>query len=189
MVYQDLNAFQLPSSFRGRSKYVVQLWWLVNATLFRWSPQILFGWRRLLLKLFGAKIGKNVLVRPSVKFTYPWKVTIGDYSWIGDDCVLYSLGEIKIGKNVAVAHKVYINTGGHDYLKPSFDIFSKPVLVEDECWITNDVYIAPGVQIGRGTVVGARSSVLKSLPAGKICVGTPAKPIRDRFHISSSSIK
>ena len=180
-MYQDLRLFKISSKFRGRSKYLVQLWWIVNATIFRWSPQFLYGWRRFLLRLFGAEIGKNVLVRSSVIVTYPWKLDIGDYTWVGEGCVLYNLGNIKIGKNVAIAHSVYINTGGHDYTKLTFDIFSKPVFIEDECWLTNDVYIAPGVTVGRGTIVGARSSVLQSLPAGKICVGTPAKPIKNRL--------
>jgi putative colanic acid biosynthesis acetyltransferase WcaF len=180
MEYQDLSSFKVPESFRGKSKITVQIWWIIQATLFNWSPQVLYGWRAFLLRLFGAQIGKHVRIRSSVKVTYPWKVKIGEYTWIGDDCVLYSLGDITIGKHVAVAHKVYFNTGGHDYEKKTFDIFSKPVVIEDECWITNDVYVAPGVTIGKGTIVSARSTVLKDLPAGKVCVGTPAKPIKDR---------
>lgn len=180
MEYQDLSSFTVPETFRGKSKVITQLWWMIQATLFKWSPQFLFGWRVFLLRQFGAKIGKGVKIRSSVQVTYPWKVTIGDHVWIGDDCVLYSLGNITIGSHVAVAHKVYFNTGGHDYDKTSFDIFAKPVVIEDQCWITNDVYIAPGVTIGKGTIISARSSVLKSLPPGKICVGTPAQPIKDR---------
>jgi putative colanic acid biosynthesis acetyltransferase WcaF len=180
MQFQDLTTFNVSTKFRGKSKIIVQLWWIINATLFSWSPQFMYGWRRFLLRAFGAKVGKNVLIRSSVKITYPWKVNVGNNSWIGDDCVLYSLGNIRIGNNVAVAHKVYFNTGGHDYQKLSFDIFAKPISIEDECWITNDVYIAPGVKVGRGSIVGARSTVLKSLPEGKICVGSPAKPIKDR---------
>lgn len=183
--YQDLSSFKVPGNFRGRSKLTVQLWWIIQDTLFAWSPQMLFGWRRFLLRLFGARIGKKVNIRPSVKVTFPWKVSVGDYSWIGDDTVLYSLGEISIGSNVAVAHKVYFNTGSHDYSTPGFDIHSQSIRIEDECWITNDVYVAPGVTIGRGTVVGARSTVLKDLPEGKICVGYPAKPIRDRVEQTS----
>jgi putative colanic acid biosynthesis acetyltransferase WcaF len=181
MIYQDLNAFTVPKTFRGKSKMTVQLWWIVQSTLFAWSPQVLYGWRRFLLRLFGAKIGKGVLVRATAKITYPWNVEIGDYSWIGDDNVLYSLGKISIGKNVALAHKVYLNTGGHEYKKSTFDIFSKPVVVEDECWLTNDVYVAPGVTIGKGSIIAARSSVLKSMPSGKVCVGTPAIAIKDRI--------
>jgi putative colanic acid biosynthesis acetyltransferase WcaF len=183
MEYQLLNKFQLPKEFRGRSGWYVQIWWIVQSTLFKTSPHFMFTWRSFLLRLFGAKIGKNVRIRASVTITYPWKVTIGDNTWIGDDCVLYSLGEISIGSNVALAHKVYINTGGHDYTKSTFDIFSMPVIIEDQCWITNDIFIAPGVTIGRGTVVGARSTVLHNLPTGKICYGSPAKVIKDRIEI------
>jgi len=178
--YQDLSKFFVPKEFRGKSKIIVQMWWIIQALLFKPSPQIFYKWRRFLLKLFCAKIGKNVLIRSNVTVTYPWKVIIGDNSWIGDDCVLYSLGNITIGSNVAVAHKVYFNTGGHEFNKLTFDITSAPIVIEDECWITNDVYIAPGVTIGKGTVVGSRSSVFKDLPAGKVCVGSPAKPIKER---------
>tara|TARA_R110000823_G_scaffold221679_2_gene350159 strand:- start:16597 stop:17028 length:432 start_codon:yes stop_codon:yes gene_type:complete len=141
----------------------------------------MFGWRRFLLRAFGAEIGKKVLIRSSVKITYPWKLKVGDFSWIGDDCVLYNLGQISIGKNVALAHKVYLNTGGHEYDKVTFDIFSKPVIVEDQCWLTNDVYIAPGVTIGKGAIIAARSTVLKDVPEGCICAGTPAKAIKERI--------
>jgi putative colanic acid biosynthesis acetyltransferase WcaF len=175
-----LNKFKLPKNFRGRSGIIVQLWWFVQAILFKPSPQILYGWRRFLLRLFGAKIGKNVIIRPSVTITYPWKVSIGDYSWIGDDVELYSLGEIEIGKNVVISQKSYLCAGSHDYTKEDFPIWSKKITIEDECWIATDVYVAPGITIGKGTVVGARSSVFKDLPPQKVCVGTPAKPIKDR---------
>lgn len=181
MYYQDLKNFKVPKTFRGKSKIVVQLWWIIQDTLFAWSPHIFYGWRRFILRLFGAKIGKGVLIRSTVKITYPWNIEIGDNSWIGEDNVLYSLGKITIGNNVALAHKVYINTGGHDYKKKSFDIFSEPVIIEDQCWITNDVYVAPGVTIGKGSIIAARSSVLKNIAEGKICAGTPAKEIKNRL--------
>jgi len=180
-MYQDLKSFSVPANFRGRSKVTVQLWWIVQTTLFGWSPQFMYGWRRFLLRLFGAKIGEGVLLRSTVRITYPWNLEIGDYSWIGEDNVLYNLGKIKIGNNVALAHKVYLNTGGHDYKAPSFDIFAKPILIQDECWLTNDVYVAPGVTIGKGSIIAARSSVLKDIPENKVCVGTPAKPIKNRI--------
>lgn len=180
-VYQDLSKHKVPSSFRGRSKITVQLWWIIQSTLFAWSPQFLYGWRRFLLRLFGAKIGKKVLIRPSARFTYPWKVSIGDYSWIGDDCVFYSLGKITVGRNVSIAHRDYFCTGLHDISKITFDIGQKPIVIEDECWIPNDVFVGPGVTIGKGTVVGARSTVLKDLPGGMICYGNPARPIKTRI--------
>lgn len=177
---QKLNTFQLPNNFRGRSGLVVQLWWFVQATLFSTSPQILYGWRRFLLRLFGAKIGRGVVIRPSVTLTYPWKVSIGDYSWIGDDVTLYSLGEIQIGSNVVISQKSYLCAASHNYSKEDFPIWAKRIVVEDECWLATDVYVAPGVIIGKGTIVGARSSVFKDLAAMKICLGNPAHPVKNR---------
>jgi putative colanic acid biosynthesis acetyltransferase WcaF len=179
--YQDLKKFNVTKGFRGRSKVIVQLWWIVENTFFAMSPQFLYGWRRFLLRLFGAQVGRGVLIRSTAKFTYPWKVSIGDYSWIGEQTVFYSLDEIRIGTHVAIAHGVYFNTGLHDYTKKEFTILSKKIIIGDECWITNDVYIAPGVIIGRGTVVGARSSVYKDLPSNKVCIGNPVKIVRNRI--------
>jgi putative colanic acid biosynthesis acetyltransferase WcaF len=180
MIVQDLATFRMPANFRGRSAVVVQLWWLVQATLFRMSPQLLYGWRRWLLRLFGARVGKDVLVRPTVEITYPWKVTIGNWSWIGDGVTLYSLGEIYIGDNAVVSQKSYICAGSHDYALPTFDIYAEPVNIENEAWVATDVFVGPGVRIGRGTVVGARSTVLRDLPAMCICAGSPARVLGPR---------
>ena len=177
---QQLNTFQLPPHFRGKPGWYTQLWWIVEALLFRTSPQFMYGWRRFLLRSFGAKVGKDVIVRPSVRTQFPWKVSIGNYSWIGDDVVLYSLGEIIIGNNVVVSQKSYLCTGSHDYSRTDFPIYSVPIVLEDECWLATDVYVAPGVTIGRGTVIGARSSVFKSLPAGMVCMGSPARVVKAR---------
>jgi putative colanic acid biosynthesis acetyltransferase WcaF len=177
---QELNTFILPKNFRGRNAFVVQLWWLIQSLLFSNTPQFLYGFRRFLLRLFGAKIGKKVIIRQSVKITYPWKVSIGDYSWIGDDVVLYSLGEISIGKNTVISQKSYICTASHDYLQSDFPIFAKKNIIEDECWLATDVFVAPGITIGKGSVIGSRSSVYKDIPANKVCIGNPAKIIKDR---------
>lgn len=179
--YQDLSRFKQPADFRGRSAFVTQLWWLVQGSLFAWSPQFMYGWRRFLLRLFGAKIGSHVLIRPSVRFTYPWKVTIGDHSWVGDEVTLYSLGEINIGSDVVISQKSYLCTGSHDFESLAFDIYAQPICIEDEAWIATDVFIAPGVTIGKGAVVGARSTVLSDLPGGMVCFGQPAKAIRQRM--------
>jgi putative colanic acid biosynthesis acetyltransferase WcaF len=112
-----LSLHRIPDGFRGKSKLYVQLWWLVQAILISCSPQVFYGWRRFWLRSFGATIGKKVLVRPSVKITYPWKVSIGDYSWIGDDVYFISLGEIEIGRNTVISQKSYLCTGSHDYTK------------------------------------------------------------------------
>ncbi len=187
--YQDLESFYLPPGFRGRSAFIVQLWWLVQATLFACSPQFMYGWRRFLLRMFGAGIGKKVLVRPSAKITYPWKVTIGDYSWVGDDVVLYSLGEIEIGAHAVVSQRSYLCAASHDFQKTSFDIFDKKINVGEQAWLATDVFVAPGVCIGNGCVVGARSSVLHDLPPEMICYGSPARPVRPRSNCENSDLR
>ena len=178
--YQDLSRFKLPMGYRGRSSVIVQLWWLVQWFLFQPSPQVLFGWRRFLLRSFGAKLGKQVLVRPTAWITYPWNISIGDYSWIGDEVVLYSLGEIRVGPHTVISQRSYLCAGAHDYTRPSFDIYAQPVTIGSQVWIAADVFIAPGVHVGDGAIVGARSSVFKDLPAGMVCYGTPAVPVRPR---------
>jgi putative colanic acid biosynthesis acetyltransferase WcaF len=178
---QDLAAFRLPPDFRGRSGLVVQLWWFVQATLFRGSPQVMYGFRRWLLRRFGARIGKGVVIRPSVTIPYPWKLKIGDYSWIGDDAVLYCFAEITIGNNVVVSQKSYLCAGTHDFRKPNFEIQAFPIVIEDEAWVAADVFIAPGVTVGKGAVVGSRSSVFSDLPEMMVCLGSPARPVHARL--------
>ncbi len=179
-LYQNLDKARLPFNFRGRSVLITQIWWVVQASLFAWSPQFLYGWRRWLLRFFGAHIGKNVRIRSSVHVTYPWRLEIGDYSWIGDQVELYTLGEIKIGEHVVISQASYLCTGSHDFNSLSFDILTKPIIIEDQVWIATDVFISPGVTVGRGSIVGARSSVFTDLPPGKLCFGNPAIPVKDR---------
>jgi len=170
----------VPPGFRGRPAWIVQLWWVVQALLFRPSPQIFYGWRRFLLRLFGARIGKGVLIRPSATVTYPWKLSIGDWSWVGDNATLYTLGEIAIGDNAVVSQHAYLCTGSHDFTRPSFDIYTNPIRVEAEAWVAAHVFVGPGVTIGRGAVVGACSVVLKDVPPMMVCAGNPLRTLRTR---------
>ncbi|HTP40140.1 MAG TPA: WcaF family extracellular polysaccharide biosynthesis acetyltransferase [Steroidobacteraceae bacterium] len=182
---QDLARFRVPAGFRGRPQWFVQLWWLVQSTLFGLSPDALYGWRSFLLRLFGAGIGKGVRIRASARVTYPWKVRIGDRTWIGHHSVLYSLGNISIGEDVAIAHDVYLCAGGHDYRQVDFPYLTKPseidIAIGSEVWLANDVFVGPGVHVGAGAVVGVRSTVLRSLPEGMVCHGTPAVPVKPRL--------
>jgi putative colanic acid biosynthesis acetyltransferase WcaF len=177
---QNLDQFRMPPHFRGKPGIYVQLWWLVDALLFKTSPQVLYAWRRWLLRLFGAKIGKKVIIRPSVRITYPWKIIIGDFSWIGDHAELYSLGKIIIGDHVVVSQKSYLCTGSHHYNTEGFDIYEKPIIIEDKVWIATDVFIGPGVKVGTGAVIGARSTVLKNVEANGVYAGNPLQKIRNR---------
>lgn len=177
---QRLDLFCLPPGFRGRPAIMVQLWWAVQATLFAWSPQVFYGWRRCLLRCFGAKVGRGVIIRPTARVTYPWKLSIGDHAWIGDSVELYTLGKICIGEHAVISQRSYLCTGSHDYRKPTFDIYAQAIVVEPEAWVAADVFVGPGITIGRGAVIGARSTVLSDMPPGMICAGYPARPLRPR---------
>lgn len=177
---QDLSKFQTPAGFRGRSAVIVQLWWIVQATVFRASPQFLYGWRRFLLRLFGARIGEGVLVRPTARIVYPWKLTVGDQSWIGDFAEIYCLGPITIGRNAVVSQYAYLCTGSHDIRAIGFDIFAKPITVEDEAWVAAGAFVHPGVTVSRGSVVGARAVVVADTEPMGIYVGDPARKVGDR---------
>lgn len=176
----QLEKFKLPKDFRGKSGIYVQLWWFVYAVFFRTSPQVMYGWRRFILRIFGAKVGKKVIIRPSAQITYPWKLEIGDYSWIGDEVVLYTLGNIKIGNNSIISQRSYICTGSHDYDTVDFKIYSEDITIGDSCWLATDVFVAPGVKIEHRTIIGARSTVLKSLIGDRVYAGSPVKFIKER---------
>ncbi|GET42148.1 hormogonium polysaccharide biosynthesis acetyltransferase HpsU [Microseira wollei] len=172
----DLRKYDQSGYDRGRLGWYVLLWWFVQAIAFPLTPHQLHAPRCALLRLFGAKIGKGVVIRPTARFTYPWKVEIGDYSWIGDDVVFYSLDRIQIGKHCVISQKSYLCTGSHDASDPAFGLKVAPIAIGNGAWVATDCFIAPGVQIGANTVIGARSSVFRSLPAGQVCWGTPCRP-------------
>lgn len=178
---QHLDKFELPVGFRGRSGAWCQLWWLVQFCLFATSPQFMYGWRRFLLRAFGAKIGKGVIIRPSVRVTYPWKLSLGDYAWIGDDVDLYTLDEITIGAHAVVSQRSYLCTGSHDPASRTFRIYAKPIIIEEGAWVATDVFVGPGVTIGRNALIGARSSLLKDAEPDFIYFGSPAKKIKPRI--------
>jgi putative colanic acid biosynthesis acetyltransferase WcaF len=177
---QNLDSFRLEANFRGKSAFIVQLWWIIQSLFFSTSPQFMYSWRIFILRLFGASIGHGVLIRPSVRITYPWKLKIGDNCWIGDNVDLYNLGEILIGSNVVISQKSYICTGTHDYRKSSFDIITKSIIIEDYSWISTDVFVAPGVTVGAGAIIGARSSVYSNVLPGFVYFGNPAVQIKLR---------
>ena len=176
----DLSKYDQSDYDRGRPGWFILLWWLCQAIIFPLTPHPFHAPRRALLRLFGAKIGKGVFIRPTSRFTYPWKIEIGDYSWIGDDVVLYSLDEIKIGQHCVISQKTYICTASHNIKDITFKLVTKPVLIGNGVWIATDCFISPGVKIGANTVIGARSSVFKDMPSQQVCWGNPCIPHYER---------
>jgi len=164
----------------GRAKLFVLLWFFCQTILFRLSPIPCYSFRRWLLKLFGCRIGKDVIVRPRARFHYPWRIEIGDYSSIGDEVWLYSIAPIKIGSHTVISQRSFLCTAGHDYRNPHFTTIIEPIVVGDGVWIAADVFVAPGITIGDNAVIGARSSVFHDMPVGTICYGSPCRPVKKR---------
>ena len=143
-------------------------------------PQAFYSWRCFVLRLFGAKIGDKVLIRPGARITFPWKVTIGDYCWIGDNATLYSIAEITIGEHSVISQDAYLCTGTHDHRDIAFPLVASPIAIESECWVAARAYVSPGVRIGRGALVGACSVVLTDVPPATIVAGVPARIVARR---------
>lgn len=155
-------------------------WAVVWLTLFRPSPTLLWGWRRLLLRLFGATIAPTAHVYPSVKVWAPWNLTLRDFACLGRDVDAYSVARITLGARSTVSQYSFLCAAGHDYEHPDYPLTPAPITLGDDVWLAADVYVAPGVTIADGVVVGARSSVFKDLPAWTVCVGSPAQPTKPR---------
>ena len=175
--FQDLSRFRLPDGFRGRPSWFVQLWWLFDALFVRPTPQVLYSWRRFALRLFGAKVGHKVLIRPGVRVTFPWKLVIGDHCWIGDNATLYNIEKITIGEHSVISQDAYLCAGSHDYCEISFPLIASPITVESECWIAARAFIGPGVTIGHGAIVGTSAVVLSNIESAAIVAGVPARTV------------
>ena len=169
----DLSTYSVFNLERGRSSLTVMVWWLVQAIFFPLSPHNLNSIRRILLRLFGAQIGKGVVIRPTARFTYPWKIKIGDYSWIGDDVVFYSIERIIVGSHCVISQKSYLCTGSHDIRDRAFSLIAAPIRIGNGAWIATDCFVAAGVDIGSNSIIGARSNVMKSVPAKQVAWGNP----------------
>ncbi|WP_017295109.1 WcaF family extracellular polysaccharide biosynthesis acetyltransferase [Geminocystis herdmanii] len=176
-----IDLSQYNSKFdRGKPQWMIFLWWLIEGVIFPLTPHNLNGFRSSLLRLFGAKIGKGVVIRPTVKIYFPWKVEIGDYSWVGDQVYLYSLDYIKIGCHTVISQKSYLCTGSHNFDDVKFPLITNPITIGNGVWIATDCFIAPDVKIGANTLIGARSSVFKSISSESIAWGNPCKPRQSR---------
>jgi len=153
----------------------------MHLLFFRFSPKPFHGWRRGVLKLFGAKIGRAVHIYPGVKIWAPWNLEILDHAGIASGVNLYSQGKITIGRFTVVSQGSHICAGTHDYETPGFPLITKPIVIGDYSWVAADVFIHPGVTIGEGSVIGARSVVARDIPEWKIAVGFPCEVIKDRL--------
>ena len=161
---------------RGASKIKEALWWVVRSLLFApWFP-IPSSIKVAALRLFGARIGEGVVIRSRVNITFPWRLTIGDYVWIGDEVLILSLDQVTIASHVCISQRAFLCTGSHQFKSENFDLVTKPISIREGCWIAANVFIGAGVTLGKGTLCSAGSVVLKSHGADQVLVGNPAVP-------------
>ena len=156
------------------------LWLAVEATLFRIPLPRGYGWRNIWLRMFGARIGHHSGVHRTTRVRNPWLLELGNHTIIGERVHVYNLGKITIGHHSVVSQETYLCAGTHDYADHTFRLLRTPVTIGDDVWVGADAFIGPGVNVGSLSVVGARSSTYKDLPEHQVCVGNPAKPIKER---------
>lgn len=154
--------------------------WTVGKKMVYLSPRPCFGFRRVILRCFGARIGREVNVYPTTRIYFPWNVTIGDWSALGENSLIYNLGKVNIGSKVTISHGVHLCAGTHDYSKPEMPLLKPPIRIEDQAWICADAFIGPGITIGEGAVVGARAVVVKDVEPWTVVAGNPARFIKTR---------
>ncbi|MFC1605465.1 putative colanic acid biosynthesis acetyltransferase [Pseudomonadota bacterium] len=173
------------ASNRRQTKYGLteqfrRVLWGLAKPLFRFSPRIFFGWRNALLRAFGARIGRKVHIYNTAVIYFPWRLEIGDWSAIGEHAFIYNLGAIRIGTNVTISQRAHLCAGTHDHTNPGLPLLKPPITIEDQAWICADAFVGPGVTVGEGSVVGARTVVVKDVEPWLIVVGNPARPVRKR---------
>jgi putative colanic acid biosynthesis acetyltransferase WcaF len=157
------------------------LWNTTRIFLFVPSPVYCFPWRRFLLRCFGAKMGKKSRVYPSTKIWAPWNLEMGDDSDLSWNTDCYSVAKISIGTRVRVSQYSFLCTGDHDIRDRNWKVVAKPIVLGDDVWIAADVFVASGIRIGDGAVVGARSSVFKDVKPWTVVAGSPAKFLKKRI--------
>jgi putative colanic acid biosynthesis acetyltransferase WcaF len=154
--------------------------WAFGAVVFRLIPRPLYGLRSAWLRLFGARVGARCQIYPTVRIFAPWQLEIGDWSAVGDRAILYNLGSIRIGRDVAISQNAHICAGTHDHADPALPLIRSHIVVEDSVWICADAFVGPDLRVGEGAVVGARAVVTRDVPPWTIVAGNPARHIKTR---------
>jgi putative colanic acid biosynthesis acetyltransferase WcaF len=172
---------------KGQSPLIQALWYFFGLPLLRSYCIPISRVKCIILRLFGASIGKGVYIKPGVRVKFPWYLTVGDFCWLGEDLWIDNLAPVSIGSNVCVSQAAYLCTGNHDWSTPNMKLFCRSIVIEDGSWVGARSVVCPGVVIGAGAVVSAGSVVSKSIPRYEVWAGNPAAYVRGR-RMSSQSI-
>jgi putative colanic acid biosynthesis acetyltransferase WcaF len=177
----DLSTFNNIHFDHGAAKWKILLWYLINPILFR-NPLVLSsGFKGSLLRMFGAKIGKGVVLKPGILIKYPWKLQIDDHAWIGENVWIDNLDITHISSHCCISQGAMLLTGSHNYRSASFDLITGPILLEEGVWIGAKAVVCPGVQCGKYSVLTVGSIATENLLENQIYQGNPAVIKRSRF--------
>jgi putative colanic acid biosynthesis acetyltransferase WcaF len=176
----DISSNREARKYSTREIFRRILWMIIGKPLFRWSPRPMFGWRRFILRAFGATVGIGVNIYSSATIYFPWNLAVGDWSSIGEGALIYNLGPITIGDQVTVSQQAHLCAGTHDHTDPAMPLLKPPITIEDQAWICADAFVGPNVTVGEGAVVGARAVAVKDVPEWTIVGGNPARKIGQR---------
>ena len=183
----DLGGFSIGNFDKGAGRMKIMLWYLVNALVVRASWNPLMGLKIALLRAFGAKIGKGLIIKNEVRIKSPWYLTIGDNCWLGECCWIDNLEKVSIGSNVCISQGALLLTGNHDYTQPTMPYKNAPVVIEDGAWIGANSTVCPGVTVHENAVLTVGSIATKNLENNGIYQGNPAVIIRKRKLIDHES--
>lgn len=158
---------------RGAGRLKESLWVLCKCLFFLnpfpWPSSLRVFW----LRLFGARVGKNVVIRSGVNISFPWRFATGDHVWLGEDVFILSLASVTLGSHVCISQRAFLCTGSHAWESETFDLQTLPITVEDQVWIAAQAFIGPGTRIGQGSIVGAGTVLMKALPPNSVAKGNP----------------
>ena len=175
----DLNTYN-KNSYSSGNFIARGIWYFINAIFFKSSFFPLYSLKRALLKLFGADIGVNVIIKPNVNIKYPWKLKVGDYVWIGEGVWIDNLDFVSIGSHCCISQGALLLCGNHNYSKSSFDLMVKTIVLEEGVWIGAKSVVCPGVIIGSHGVLSAGSVLSNDIKPYEIYSGNPAEKIKTR---------
>jgi putative colanic acid biosynthesis acetyltransferase WcaF len=180
MLSTDLSKFNNSWYNPGASWFVRAFWYCINACFFN-SYFPFYSIKVFLLRMFGAKVGRNVVIKPKVNIKYPWNISIGDNVWLGENVWLDSLGKIIIGPNTCISQGAMLITGNHNYKKSTFDLMVKDIILEDGVWLGAGAIVCAGVICKSHSMLTAGSVASSDLEPYSIYKGNPAVKIKDRI--------
>lgn len=176
-----LDTFTTGNFDKGACSIKITLWYFVNALIVRASWNPFMGIKIFLLRAFGAKIGKGLIIKNNVCIKFPWKLTVGDNVWLGENCWIDNLDYVSIGNNVCISQGALLLTGNHDYTLTSFDYRNASIIIEDGAWIGAKSVVCPGVKVHSHAILTVGSITTKDMEEYGIYQGNPAKQIRKRI--------